>query len=416
MSIVEATKKAIAVIGANYGDEGKGATVHHLARRFNIFDVVRFNGGSQAGHTVQINNGARHIFHTYGSASLIQASTWYTEDVLYNPAFMAMEKRELADKGFSPHMARIDPNCIVVTPWDIALNQFKELARGNGRHGSCGQGINEAVTRQHSDDPDAPLLLVSHFKDPGYINEYSKLGQIWYRKQIQEQLPKLVDDPARGKSLVEAALHLDVLAKILMKFMTYVPAYMSTASMLSLPFATADTVIFEGAQGLLLDENDKEHFPHVTRSTTGITNVAKACTKAGRELTDVYYVTRPYLTRHGRGPILKGYPCGDLWDQGSDKTNVFNDYQEGVSFAHLDWGKLKDRIQADLSKAPNHSPKPHLVITCSDQISNQDKYLFHFGDEIVALDPYDETAFADYVSKRLDIDVILIDGRKGTLK
>jgi len=93
-------------------------------------------------------------------------------------------------------------------------------------------------------------------------------------------------------------------------------------------------VVFEGAQGLLLDQ-DRGAFPYVTRSHTGIRNALDVAAEAGIDAVDATYVSRAYLTRHGAGPLSRELP-GKPYPGIQDSTNVPNEFQGTLRFAHLD--------------------------------------------------------------------------------
>ena len=107
------------VIGSNYGDEGKGATVNHLANSNTT--VVRFNGGCQAGHTV-VENGIRHVFSTFGSGTLKGASTHLAQPFVFSPGAFLAERKALVDLGLKPKLT-INPLCKITLPCDVAINQ-----------------------------------------------------------------------------------------------------------------------------------------------------------------------------------------------------------------------------------------------------------------------------------------------------
>lgn len=109
-------------------------------------------------------------------------------------------------------------------------------------------------------------------------------------------------------------------------------------------------VVFEGAQGLLLDQ-DRGAFPYVTRSHTGIRNALNVAAEAGIATLDVTYVTRAYLTRHGAGPLANELP--DKPYAGiEDRTNVPNEFQGTLRFAHLDLDLLARTVRTDFADAP----------------------------------------------------------------
>src|SRR5688572_19623885 len=135
--------KAYAVIGANWGDEGKGIITDWLCSvQEKPGIVVRFNGGAQAGHTVEAN-GQRHIFHHIGSGSINWWPTYLGPEFICNPL---MFFEETAGMMNWPKVL-VSTQCLVTTPYDMLINRAIETARGESRHGSCGTGINETVER-----------------------------------------------------------------------------------------------------------------------------------------------------------------------------------------------------------------------------------------------------------------------------
>jgi adenylosuccinate synthase len=120
--------------------------------------------------------------------------------------------------------------------------------------------------------------------------------------------------------------------------------------------------LFEGAQGLLLSQDNKKDFPHVSRSYTGMRNIRKLCAQAGIKDIVPYYVSRTYLTRHGAGPL----PGEDPKMSYEDDTNNENTYQGKLRFAALDYDALVDRIAKDADGL-----RYKLAITHRDQLERQ---------------------------------------------
>lgn len=141
--------------------------------------------------------------------------------------------------------------------------------------------------------------------------------------------------------------------------------------------AKCDDIIFEGAQGLAIDQNIGV-MPYCTRSNTGLVNIAEIAKEANLDQVDVTYMTRAYLTRHGAGPLpgeLPSKPFAAIVDE----TNVPNRYQDALRFAWLDLDHLADRINRD-RKISNWDSGPiklnvNLGMTCLDQVSNTMTYL-----------------------------------------
>ena len=137
-------KKAYAVIGAGFGDEGKGLMTDYFCRRGGSVINIRSNGGAQAGHTVCTAGGKRHIFSHIGSGSFAGADTYLSGYFILNPMLFS---RELQILGADAGRIFIDRQCIITLPCDMLLNQFAETVRGSNRHGSCGVGIFETSVR-----------------------------------------------------------------------------------------------------------------------------------------------------------------------------------------------------------------------------------------------------------------------------
>lgn len=344
-------KRAMVVIGANYGDEGKGRMVDYLAAKVTGDKVVvRFNGGAQAGHTVVTPNGARHVFSHFGSGALTGAHTYLAKHFVCNPLIFWKELRQLEDIGPRP-VIYADPRCYITTPYDMMINQSIEEARGAKRHGSVGVGFGETIERNRYP---SFQLWKSDLSDKKKVTEKLRLiRDRWLpNRSHQLKLPQLPTDDPR---LSDAALN-----KVINAFAAF-DAVVGTAGA---EFLERKEIIFEGAQGLCLDMNSP-NFPHVTRSNTGLTNVIPLA-KALRLSLEVIYMTRPYLTKHGAGPLPGEFtPNPPI----QDDTNFEHPYQGRLRFAKMDWASFDQRIKADLALAPTGTP--HSVgLTCMDHVGS----------------------------------------------
>jgi adenylosuccinate synthase len=358
--------KTIAIIGANFGDEGKGVMVdyfaHKLGKRIRS-TVVRFNSGAQAGHTVQRPLDAvvpglvddRHVFRHYGSGFFSGSNTVLSRFFSVHPILFRKEHDDLKKQFGMIKSPYVDPRCIIVTPYDMLLNQAIENHRGIDRLGSTGTGVSEATLRsytkynlqlfhlEHGDLQDRLISIRDH-----YVEE--RLASVGL---TLDQLPSDIHDYIKA-------------SEVLLKFISDVKYFSKHTISVEDVEVMRDPVVFEGAQGLLLDRVTGT-FPHVTQSRTGVTNVIQLCDEAGIEEVDVVYVTRPYVTRHGAGPLR--WECVKI---AHDETNFDNPYQGHLRYATLDEHALRDRIQADLRQAEPESVRlnPFLAITCIDHIKN----------------------------------------------
>lgn len=347
-----------AVIGANYGDEGKGLMTDFLASKSpGDTLVVRFNGGAQAGHTVQTTDGRRHVFSHFGAGTFAECPSHLSQFFIVNPLLFAKEHKQLLTLGANP-VVSMDYRAFVTTPIDMFINQQAEIRRGNARFGSCGVGINETVTRSLR----APefQLRVADLQNPKRVKEKMlQLMQVWLPERLLEYKMD-INSEATAKFIASA----DALAD---RFIIDVEG-MLNVSVVTFEFPKQERIIFEGAQGLMLDENRIDLYPHLTRSNTGLTNVVFLATRYGIDKLDVTYVTRTYLTRHGAGPLQ-----GECDFSFKDDTNVPNQFQGTLRFAPLDWSQVSESIALDLAPAKRAYPQicAGLAVTCADQMPIQ---------------------------------------------
>lgn len=356
-----------AVIGAGLGDEGKGRAVDHFVKDGFASQtlVVRYNGGAQAGHTVVLPDGKRHSFHHFGSGALKGAPTYLSKFFIANPVYFAKELKVLKALG-----ANVDvycsPFCYVTTPWDMMINELLEMKRGNDRHGSCGFGINETVERSGSALLNVQMLRSDHLNETlDYImNE-------WVPRRC-EQLD--LEPDGQWKGWLNSRT-------VLARFKKDIESFNKNVIASDPVFKTFEEVIFEGAQGLMLDQNHA-NFPHVTRSNTGSKNVREIIEDFGlHDELEVTYVTRSYATRHGAGPLMHEMP--EMAHD--DLTNVDNRFQGKLRFGILDVNQLCLEIGRDMDYLAGIEFNPSIMVTCLDQhagacyIDNQMNYLTYEG-------------------------------------
>jgi adenylosuccinate synthase len=326
-----------AVIGSGFGDEAKGLVTNYLAKDW----VVRFSGGAQAGHTV-VHNGTRHVFHHFGAGTLKGARTYLDEAFIVNPFQFVHEYHELTDKRvWLGQKVWVHPDCLVTTPYDMLVNQILEKARGAGRHGSCGFGINETILRSRT----FPLRA--------------------------KNLPLITEDTlitcaelarTRLLSMDVDTVELDEYSRDINNIRIFISVCQTMAEMIEIgELALPPSTVFEGSQGLLLDM-DHPFFPHVTHAHTGTTNIARYLGPAD----EVIYVTRPYLTRHGAGPFPSECPQLSF----NDATNQPNPHQGTLRFGHFDLGLWQAAIHKDCQTGCRRA----LGVTCLDQVGSVSVY------------------------------------------
>lgn len=342
---------AIITVGLGFGDEGKGASVDFLCRKFNAGLVIRYSGGSQAGHNVQLPDGRRHTFSQFGAGTLAGARTYLGDPVIINPTALVREAAHLEELGVSdPYQTlTVHPRCLVSTALHQAVNQLRELARGGGRHGSCGHGIGE--TRHYWLRYGEDAIRAEDLRHRTVLREKLEL----LRQRLFLDLQEVVDLVPHG-SLDEYAL-LDMTADALAEPLLQIGSLLDLDS----EVPDADTVVFEGAQGVLLDEWFGFH-PHTTWSTVTPHHALEMAMRHGAEEVCVLGIVRPYTTRHGAGP----FPSYDdaLSARIKDRGNPWNAWQGSIRAGWLDMVLLRYAARAC-------APIDNLVVNCADHLDGE---------------------------------------------
>lgn len=279
----------VCVVDIAYGDAGKGAVVDRICAQGDVGVVVRWNGGCQAQHNVLQDDGRHHTFSQFGSGSFHGVPTYLATPVMVEPLSMLTEATALAQQlGYDPmHLVHVSPHCRLTTPYHWLVNRWQEDQRGDARHGSCGRGI--GMTAKFSiDNPAAAPRVRDILHLPTLRDKLVRLG-IWASVQTNGDVgyrsvdvDQLVSDYVAWSKLIQQA----------------------DAGIVHNLAGEGKRVVFEGAQGVLLDEHWGWH-PHTTWSEVTPDWVRKTYTGGpwAREL-EVVGVTRAYTTRHGAGPFV----------------------------------------------------------------------------------------------------------------
>ena len=301
------------VLGLGFGDCGKGHFVDALTRRWQAHTVVRFSGGAQAGHNVVTSadggdGGRHHTFSQFGAGTLVSgARTVLLDPMVLHPTALLVEAEALGRIGVHDALPRlmIDARCRVTTPYHQAAGRARELLRGEAAHGTCGVGVGETVrhalaypdqTMRYADLSGANATHVRTQMDKlNSIREtlFAELSQLCAQDgnaALAEEMQTLQDESLAGRWLNMAR----ALAR------QCAPA---SREKISTQLKQPGCVVFEGAQGVLLDEWRGFH-PHTTWSsiTTAAVEAAAQCFDLESPIRH-YGVLRSYLTRHGAGPF-----------------------------------------------------------------------------------------------------------------
>lgn len=318
----------VIVVGLGFGDEGKGAVVDALCQDGSVASVVRFNGGAQAAHNVVVGD-RHHTFSQFGSGTLSGTPTLLSRYALVEPIALATECRQLAALGVADPLSlvSIDARALLTTPIHVAANRAREDARGRGRHGSCGMGIGETVWYSLVDRRrPVPGSVFEGQPVPGVAGSAPTVGDCVHPVRLRRKLEAL----ARFyEPLLAGSDHgFPSIGELVELYGEFAGAVRIVADGEVGRLADQGRLVFEGAQGVLLDEWHGFH-PHTTWSTVTPDN-ARALLD-GRSAR-VLGVTRTVHTRHGAGPM----PTEDPAVRFAEVHNGTGRYQGEWRQGHLD--------------------------------------------------------------------------------
>jgi adenylosuccinate synthase len=274
----------VAVVGAQWGDEGKGKIVDWLSERADV--VVRFQGGHNAGHTLVIGN------HTY-KLSLLPSGvvrgklSIIGNGVVVDPWALLAEIETLKTQGVTvtPDMLKLAENAALILPLHGQLDRLREEMRGSHKIGTTGRGIGPA----YEDKVARRAIRVCDLLDPATLGERVDTLLIHHNALLKGMGARPVDRDELLKQLIEVGPRV-------------APYVASVWQCLDAARRRGDRILFEGAQGAMLDV-DHGTYPFVTSSNTV---AGQASVGAGLGVGAVSYVlgiTKAYTTRVGAGPF-----------------------------------------------------------------------------------------------------------------
>jgi len=339
------------VVGMGFGDESKGATTDALCRTLPVDLIVRHGGGGQAAHNVITPDGRHHTFSQFGSGSMANDTvrTHLSRFMLVDPVSMMNEAMSLPAYNIW-NRTTIDENAIIVTPIHKMINRNREDIRdaiGEGRHGSCGMGIGVAreVEINHPE-------LAMRVKDLTLDQEELRHKIYKLYDFFEKELDQVVSN--RQACMMQANAWLAQ--------MSLFPKRIIVPSMPSF-----ECSVFEGAQGVMLDEKHGTA-PHNTWTNTTFENADKLLDEAGVGDRTRIGCIRTYYTRHGAGPFpteregwLEKFP---------EPHNGTGRYQGAFRVGEFDWNLFEKAIDivggvdllsvSHLDRIPSVYAKPFL--------------------------------------------------------
>jgi len=277
---------AIIVIGAQWGDEGKGKVVDYLARQAQL--AARFNGGDNAGHTVMAQGHTLRL-HLVPSGILHAGLTCLIgAGVVVNPETLVTEMDELAALGVEagPSRLKLSAAAHVILPTHRALDGARETARGRGAIGTTRRGIGPT----YADKAARVNLRAGDMANPEQFAE-----------RVAEQM-RAHNQSLRGLYGIEPLSPQEVAAKYCSYAQRLAPHLTDGSALVGEALAADQTVLCEGAQGLLLDL-DHGTYPFVTSSSTVAGGALTGLGFGPRYVSRVVGVAKAYTTRVGAGPF-----------------------------------------------------------------------------------------------------------------
>lgn len=277
--------KSVVILGTQWGDEGKGKIVDLLTDR--VACVVRFQGGHNAGHTLVID-GVKTALHLIPSGILRESvKCLIGNGVVLAPEALLKEMAMLEERGVPVReRLRLSPACPLILPYHVALDKAREAARGKAAIGTTGRGIGPAY-----EDKVARRGL--------------RLGDIFHRERFASKLGEVLDyhnftlkhyykvDTLDFQQLLDETLEMGEQLK---------PMVADVTEILHQHRIAGDNILFEGAQGTLLDI-DHGTYPFVTSSNTSAGGTATGSGFGPLFLDYVMGITKAYTTRVGSGPF-----------------------------------------------------------------------------------------------------------------
>jgi adenylosuccinate synthase len=304
------TSSAVIVVDLGFGDAGKGLVTDALVRQLGAHTVVRFNGGAQAGHNVVLDDGRHHAFAQLGAGTFVPGvATYLSRFVVFHPTALLVEAERLMRLGVTDALARmtVDAHALVTTPFHVAANRLRESARGEARHGSSGVGLGETM----ADAKAGELILASQLRDATALRARAVRMQERKRAELADVVSALRGDPfvERERLVLESSDVVDAWLEraVAVARRIRIGDEGTLATILSRPGA----VVFEGAQGVLIDEHFGFH-PHTTWSNCTFDNALSLISEQGFASPVVRLgVLRTYAVRHGAGPLPTADPALD---------------------------------------------------------------------------------------------------------
>jgi adenylosuccinate synthase len=282
---------ATVIVGAQWGDEGKGKIVDLLAQEADI--VCRYQGGPNAGHTI-IADGETFKIRQVPSGAVSGKTSLIGAGCVVDPEVLLGELDELAARGLDPHVVIVSGNAHLVMPWHVAIDQASERRLGKLQIGTTRRGIGPC----YADKASRIGIRVQDVLDSKILRQKIEVAlaekNIWLERVYEVEPFELEEVAARYEGYAQ-------------RLRPYVG---DTSLLVDRALRDGRDVLFEGGQGTLLDV-DHGTYPFVTSSATVAANAAIGIGIGPNRIERVVGVAKAYVTRVGEGPFPTEIPGPD---------------------------------------------------------------------------------------------------------
>lgn len=275
---------AFAVIGAQWGDEGKGKIIDFLAERATV--VARYSGGNNAGHTVMNEHGTFKFHLIPSGVCWPNTANVIGNGVVVDPSVLIEEIEDIEDRGLDGANIVVSDRAHIVMPYHVQIDQLQEARRGNAAIGTTGRGIG-----------------------PAYLDKVDRsgirVGELLDMEDLSLRLPEIIERKNEILTKIYGADPIDIediFAKVREWAPKLAPHIRSAEDIVAQALEEGENIIIEGAQGALLDL-DHGTYPYVTSSNPTVGGALTGLGLGPRAFGGVAGVFKAYCTRVGAGPF-----------------------------------------------------------------------------------------------------------------
>lgn len=351
--------KNFILVGLGFGDEGKGSITDFLVDAYFTKTVIRYNGGSQAAHTVVTPDKKTHIFSQFGSGTFHKNTKTYLSEQMFIDLYSLLEEEfVLKQKGIKDALKRIviSPNATLITPYHKMIGQMEEIARGKNKVGTTGKGVGIAAIDKMYFPKEA--IYIKDLDSKNLLIKLEKQREKFFNRAIS------ILSNTENKEVEKILLYFKnkyPLRQVFQFFQEFAKSYQNTIdkgnSFKKRLLAGNESYLLEGAQGTLLDL-EYGFFPYITKTKTTLESAKNLFLSKKIESIGIL---RCYSHRHGKGPLPTETKI--LSKKIKEEHNLENHWQGSFRMGWFDLilTRYAVKLNPDLSS---------IALTCLDQVAD----------------------------------------------